>query len=134
MRLLLSVWLALPSFGHSQSDGAQLIPALSEARTNGCASRPGASALRAAAALDEAARGMARGQDAMQAAQRAGYRATRVFQANFSGYGSAAEVAQAMRQRYCTALTDPGLREAGAHREGKTWWVVLAAPFEVPQP
>jgi uncharacterized protein YkwD len=38
-----------------------------------------------------------------------------------------------MRERYCAALGDPGLREAGAHREGNTWWIVLAAPYDVPQ-
>lgn len=125
-------WLAL-SLQCAHSAEPQLVVALAEARASGCAANAGkASALRSSPALDEAARRIARGQDAMQAARSAGYRATRIFHANFSGYASSAAVAQAMQQRYCSALADPGMREAGAHREGNTWWVVLAAPYDVP--
>jgi uncharacterized protein YkwD len=131
--LLVLSWSALLRPGHAQEADAQLMAALSEARSRGCASGAKAPALRPAAALDEAARRIARGRDPMQAARSAGYRATRIFHASFSGYGSAAAVAQAMRERYCSALTDPGLREAGAHREGNAWWVILASPYDVPR-
>src|SRR5436190_1682297 len=137
LRLLLVIcWLAQSAQAQAQAQGgeAQLMAALSETRSRGCGASPArASALQPSAALDEAARRIGRGQDAMQATRSAGYRAKRVFQAHFSGYDSGPAVAQAMRERYCAALTDPALREGGAHREGNTWWVVLGAPYDVPR-
>jgi len=132
--LLLAIsWLMPSAAVHAQGDGP-LIAALSEARAQGCANGAAAAALRPSAPLNEAARRIAKGQEPMQAASSAGYRAKRIFHASLSGYESAAAVAQAMREHYCAALADPGLREAGVHGEGDHWWIVLAAPYEVPQP
>jgi uncharacterized protein YkwD len=128
--LVLCCWSAVLPAALAQDSDAQLMAALSEGRSLGCGANTQLSALRPSTELDEAARRIARGQDAMQAARSAGYRATRIFHAKFSGYESVAAVAQTMRERYCAELADPELREAGVHHAGDTWWIVLAASYD----
>jgi uncharacterized protein YkwD len=117
-----------------QPGGAQdLTEALSAIRSRGCAGRPGTNArLRWVAPLGEAARHIARGVPPRDATQRAGYRANRLFQVTMTGQRSVASAAQTMARNYCAALTDPKLIDAGFHRQGSSYWIVLAAPFEPP--
>ncbi|MFD0669764.1 CAP domain-containing protein [Ramlibacter sp. MAHUQ-53] len=112
-----------------------LLPALAPVHAAGCEGRPGvATPWRQPAALAEAARRMARGVPAAQAARQAGYRATTLFQVTFRGYRDTAAMARAAASRYCAALTDPRLGDAAVHQEGDTTWLVLAAPFAPPAP
>lgn len=111
----------------------ELLAALTTARTRGCAGQPGTQArLQPAARLDEAAQHIARRESPSDAAQRAGYRATRMFSVSMSGYASPAAVARTMAEKYCKALTDPSLADFGFHQEGASYWLVLASPFAPP--
>jgi uncharacterized protein YkwD len=110
-----------------------LAEALSAIRSRGCAGRPGTNArLRWVAPLGEVARHIARGVPPSDATQRAGYRANRLFQVTMTGQRSVASAAQTMARNYCAALTDPKLTDGGFHRQGTSYWIVLAAPFEPP--
>lgn len=112
---------------------ADVLQTLSQARTQGCESRAGVAAQwRRVAALDEAARRVAGGLPAMQAARESGYRARALFQVRFSGYRDSQSLAQAMRSRHCQALTDVRLAEVGLYRQGDTQWLLMAEPFAPP--
>src|SRR5438445_1655262 len=107
---------------------------LVQARSHGCTGHAGTTApLRWSSALAEAARRISGGEPALQAAGHAGYRATRVFHASMNGYRSANEVVAAMAQHYCNALTDANFSDAGVHRDGNKWLLVMAAPFRLPE-
>jgi uncharacterized protein YkwD len=111
----------------------ELLAALAEARSRGCAGQPGTLArLRPAVQLGEAAQYIARRESPGDATRRAGYRATRIFSASMSGYASPAAVARTMVDKYCNALIDPSLTEIGTYQEGASYWIVLAAPFSPP--
>ena len=111
----------------------ELLAALTAARSRGCAGQPGAQArLRPVAQLDEVAQHMARRASPAEAAKRAGYRSTRIFVMSMSGHVTPAGVARTMADKYCKALTDPGLTDMGSHREGESYWLVLASPFTPP--
>jgi len=112
---------------------AAVLSALAQVRARGCEGYPGApTSWRLVPALDEAARRVAAGAPAMQAAREAGYRSRALFQVRFSGYRDAQALAQAMSARHCQALTDPRLTEAGFFRQGDTQWLLLSAPFDPP--
>jgi len=128
--------LASVATSHSQ-DAAQshLLSLISQARAHGCAGHAGVNApLRWSAALSDAAPQMEKkGGAALAAAEAQGYRATRVFHADFGGYRDPADVVKAMSQFYCGALTEPKFTDIGLHRKGSTWLVVMAARLEFAQ-
>lgn len=126
-------WLAGGALAQSGEPPRELMAALSASRAQGCAGRPGVRVpLHAVPQLDRAAQRMARGEAADRAARASGYRPTRLFSANFSGYRSPAAVAKAMAGKYCDALGDPQLTDIGFHQQGSSYWIVLAAPFAPP--
>jgi uncharacterized protein YkwD len=113
----------------------ELMAALSASRSHGCAGRPGVRApLRAVQQLNQAAQRMASGEPADRATRQSGYRSTRLFAANMSGYATPAAVGEMMAEKYCSALTDPKLTDIGFHQRGTSYWIVLAAPFAPPLP
>jgi uncharacterized protein YkwD len=115
-------------------EARRFIAEISPARTGGCGGQPGtAAALRWVPALGNAAQRISRGEAARDALRKAGYRPVRMFQASMSGYASGSAVARSMAQQYCQALTDPILTDVGFHREGRSYWIVLAAPFDPPE-
>ena len=82
------------------------------------------------AALEQAAREMARGDNLQNSLQRAGYRSTRSRALTVSGDGVGEHaIAVLARQRYCPQLTDAGLTEVGIYRDARVVWIVMAAPF-----
>lgn len=112
-----------------------MLQALAAVRVQGCEGRPGiAVPWRQPAALAAAARAIAQGTPAMQAARQPGYRARTLYQVKFHGYPDAAAVARVARTRYCRQLADPALTDAGMYQEGETLWLVLAEPFSPPSP
>lgn len=112
---------------------AEVGRALITARTQGCGGRSGVpGGWLKVPALDQAAGAVAAGRSADQAVRDAGYRARQLFQASFSGYTSAAALAQAMRTRYCDTLLDPQFNEWGMHQQGSSYWVLLAQRFDPP--
>jgi uncharacterized protein YkwD len=113
----------------------ELMAALSAARSRGCAPQARSEPhLRWVAPLAEAARRMAQGSPAAEALKSAGYRARKVFRVQLGGYDSVAAVARAMTQKYCEPLTNPQLTDVGFHRQGGSYWILLAEPFNPPAP
>jgi uncharacterized protein YkwD len=133
-RILLSISLFLFATPGLKAQTASLPEALSTVRTQGCDGRPGAETrLRLVPALSDAARRIADGSDAQAATRAAGYRATRFVQINLGGVAGVPAIVEALRARYCQAITDPALTDLGVHRRGNTSWVLLAQPFSPPE-
>lgn len=131
------LWLAAGAGAQAtQPRGEDFIAALSDTRGPACASQAAGAAarLRPLEQLSEAAGRIARGEAPGDAARRTGYRATRLFVASMSGYGTLQAVARTMGQKHCNALGDSELRDLGIHRRGDAFWIVLAAPFAPPPP
>lgn len=113
--------------------GNDLASNLAAVRARGCPGHAGTQvALRWKAELADAARLIAQGVPARDALRRSGYRATRVFQAHLDGHRSPDGVLQTMSRQYCRPLTDASLKDAGLYRDGRSWWILLATPFETP--
>lgn len=111
----------------------ELVDGLAALRAGGCAGPAGTPArLRWKPELSDAARLIAQGVAAQEALRRSGYRPTRLFQAHLAGHRSPDAVLRTVARRYCRQLTDAGLKDAGLHRRGQSWWILLAAPFEPP--
>ena len=117
----------------AERERQELVAALSTTRANGCTGVPGVQTrLRWTPQLDDAARRIAQGAGGKEAARSAGYRPTRMFTVNMSGQQSTRAVAELMGHRYCKPLADPQLTDIGLHRQGASWWLVLAEPFSPP--
>jgi uncharacterized protein YkwD len=86
------------------------------------------------ASLQEAARRIAQGARPADATRATGYRAKTLFQVHLNGYRSVAAVADTMASRYCEPLTNARLTDLGVHREGNSYWVLMADPFTPPAP
>jgi len=113
----------------------ELVDGIAALRAGGCAGPAGTPArLRWKPELSDAARLIAQGVPAQDALRRSGYRPTRLFQAHLDGHRSPAAVLQTMARQYCRQLADARLGDAGWHRRGQSWWILLAAPFEPPPP
>jgi uncharacterized protein YkwD len=86
------------------------------------------------AALEQAARELARGGDLQNSLNRAGYRSTRSRALTVTGGDGVGEQAIAVlaRQRFCPQLMDAGLTEVGIYRDERLVWIVMAAPFAPP--
>jgi len=133
----LACWLCAGALAQSAPGQSprELTAALSQSRSQGCGGHAGVHApLHPVPQLNQAAQRMARGEPADRAARESGYRSTRMFSANMSGYRSAAAVAKVMAEKYCSALSDPKLTDVGVHQQGASYWIVLAAPFAPPPP
>lgn len=137
MRFFLAAMLSIVIAPVAHAQGAaesQMLALISQARARGCAGHAGVDApLHWSAELARAAPHMEKGDAALAAAEKEGYRATRVFHADFAGYRNNADVAAALAQFYCPALTEPKFTDIGLHRAGSTWLVVMAARLEFPE-
>ena len=119
--------------GQQQPVAQELMTGLAALRVRGCPGDDGTRApLHWVPELAAAARLIAQGAPAKEAMRDSGYRATRVFQAHLDGHRSPDGVLQTMARQYCKQLTDASLKDAGLHRRGQAWWIVLATPFEPP--
>src|SRR4051812_16362084 len=82
-----------------------LAASVAQLRQHGCEGHAGAAQpLQWPAQLGEAARRVAAGEAALQAAREAGYRARKVYSIKLIGYGSTPAVARALGQTYCEAV------------------------------
>ena len=82
------------------------------------------------AALERAARDLAQGRDLKQSLADHGYRAARTRTLSIKGDGVGAQAAAILaRQRYCAALQEADLTQAGIYVDGRQLWLVMAAPF-----
>src|SRR5438132_1439114 len=112
----------------------QTLALLAQARSRGCAGHAGTrEPLHWSDAVARAAQRIDAGEKPLAALQKEGYRATRVFHATFSGYRTAADVADAFAHQYCNTLTEGALSDFGFRRSGNRWLLVLATPLQVPQ-
>jgi uncharacterized protein YkwD len=86
--------------------------------------------LKPQAALERAARELARGDKLEQSLKEAGYRATRSHALSIKGEGIGARAAEILAgKNYCRALQDPALTEVGIYLDARQLWIVMAAPF-----
>jgi len=129
---LLALVLGCFEAAWAQAAPGPLATALAQVRQRGCGVPPARTALRAVAELGQAAQAIARGQPAAQALQQAGYRYTRMYHVHVTGPASPEAAAAFVGQRYCQQLSDPGFTDVGAHQQGRSYWIVLAAPFTPP--
>lgn len=58
-----------------------------------------------------------------------GYVAASAHTLYVTGPGRAVDVMRFIRDRYCTALSNPDVSEIGVERDGRTWHIVLAKPL-----
>lgn len=117
------------------ADESRLLALIAQARARGCPGHDGVDApLHWSAALARAAPLIENKREpALAAAEKQGYRATRMFHADFDGYRTAADVVKALSKFYCAALTEPKFTDIGLSRRGSTWLVVMAARMDFPQ-
>jgi uncharacterized protein YkwD len=86
--------------------------------------------LKPQAALDHAARELARGDKLQQSLQTAGYRATRANAFSIRGDGVGARAAGLLaNQSYCPQLQEAAMTEVGIYLDARQVWIVMAAPF-----
>ncbi len=86
--------------------------------------------LKPQAALERAARELARGAKLEQGLSAVGYRATRSSALWFNGEGVGAQVEGMLaRKSYCPKLQDAALTEIGYYEDARQVWIVMAAPF-----
>ena len=112
---------------------ADVVGAINEARQYGC--RPSApSKLRENTRLDEAAQRLARGESMQDATRKAGYRAMSSAALQVTNVPTDRDVLQFALKRFCTQITEPGLRDIGAYRRGADIWLLVAVPFVPPAP
>ena len=101
-------------------------------RAHSCASGSTGAPLRESSRLDEAARRLGKGYTLDAALAAAGYRALQSSELHLSGALDEAQVSRTLIANDCAILADPRLSEFGAERRGHDLWVILAAPFALP--
>jgi uncharacterized protein YkwD len=112
---------------------SQVFAQIRKLRSHGCTGHVGTSApLRWAPELARAAQLVARGEAPIPAAEKEGFRVTRVFNATLTGPQQAAEVTNVLARQYCEALTNPQFTDFGVERQGSKWIVLLAVRLELP--
>jgi uncharacterized protein YkwD len=82
------------------------------------------------AALERAARDLARGDQLQRSLDAAGYRATRSSALSIRGDGVGARAAEMLATaNSCRQLQDAALTEVGIYLDARQLWIVMAAPF-----
>ena len=126
--LILGLYAGLLSAGAVRADAISAVQSL---RSGGCGGTvPAASPLYRRASLDRAAEKWAAGGSPAAAAGGSGYPAEAVAGIHISGAESS--VASLLKRSRCGALTDPKMHDIGAYHRGADTWIVLAAPYVVP--
>lgn len=103
--------------------------ALAQARRQCAGDAP---ALRADPQLQDAAARLARGARLADALKASGFRSTRSYEWQLTGYPTAQGVARDLAAQHCAQLGRAELTHAAVHREGNAWWIVAAAAFTPP--
>jgi len=100
------------------------------AGAGGCGTAGKLGPLKPQAALERAAKELARGNKLEPSLNEVGYRASRSKALQIRGEGVGANAAEVLAgQSYCGILQDPAMTEAGLYVEARQLWLVLAAPF-----
>ena len=108
---------------------ADIVDVVNGIRRDGCgALHGGLPPLRRQAALGDAARRLAAGAALGDAMAAAGYRADAAFSAHVSGATGATQVTDVLARQYCARLLEARLTETGGYEQGRSGWVIIAAP------
>jgi uncharacterized protein YkwD len=109
--------------------------AVNAARLHGCRGSPGNTLrLRENPRLDEAARGLSRGETLQDAASKAGYRAVTSASVQISNVPDDRDVERIVERQFCAQISARNLRDIGTYRRGPDVWLLVAAPFSPPAP
>jgi uncharacterized protein YkwD len=112
---------------------ADVVDIVNDIRGTGCErEKPAAVPVRRAAALDAAARLVARGSELGAALDRSAYRASGFKLINIGGAADDAAIREVLADGFCGAVNDGAYTEVGVYDRGKEFWLVLAAPFTLP--
>jgi uncharacterized protein YkwD len=125
--LLLAALLAARAAG--ATDG--LADHVNALRTRGCDGEASQPALRRDERLDRAADALATGGELKPSLAAAGYLASRVATLEVTGANDAA-MEKTLAKNACGELADPGYRDFGIARRGRSAWILLALPLEAP--
>jgi uncharacterized protein YkwD len=119
----------------TETAAADVVAIVNELRSVGCpAARPVEPPVQRDAALDAAARLVARGADLATALEQVSYRASRSNLINIGGAADDAAIREVLADGFCDDVNDAAYVAAGAYERGKTFWLLLAAPFAPPAP
>jgi uncharacterized protein YkwD len=127
LRVLACLLLLGTSLDVAASDLYTVINRL-RAGDGNCAAAEELPSLKPQAALERAARDLARGENLQQSLKQAGYRSTRSSALRISGEGVGARAA-GMLAKYCRQLQDAAMTEVGIYLDARQVWIVTAAPF-----
>ena len=107
-----------------------VVAIVNDIRARGCLDEASFKApLQRDAALDGAARLVARGADLPQALQQAAYRASSSNMIDIGGAADDAAIREVLADGFCADVRNPAYTAVGAYERGKEFWLVLAAPF-----
>jgi uncharacterized protein YkwD len=108
---------------------ADVVAIVNDIRGTGCPGEPSAVQVERDAALDAAARLVARGAEIAKALEQAGYRAARSNLINIGGAADDAAIREVLADGFCDAVSNGTYTAAGAYERATEFWLVLAAPF-----
>ena len=112
---------------------AALPDIVNDIRSTGCARRaPVATRVASDAALDAAARLIARGGELDAALAQAGYRATSATSINIGGAAGDAAIREVLADGFCDKVNNEAYTAIGTYVRGNELWLVLAARFTAP--
>jgi uncharacterized protein YkwD len=112
---------------------ADVVDIVNDIRASGCErEKPVAVPVRREPALDAAARLVARGTELGTALDRSEYRASGFQLINIGGAVGDTAIREVLADGFCGAVNNRGYTVAGLYDRGNEFWLVLAAPFTLP--
>ena len=112
---------------------ADVVDIVNDIRGTGCdRDKPVMAPVRRDAALDAAARLVARGTDLGAALDRSEYRASGFQLINIGSAVGDAAIREVLADGFCRAVNSGAYTDVGVYDRGNEFWLVLAAPFTLP--
>jgi uncharacterized protein YkwD len=108
---------------------ADVVAIVNDIRSSGCRSATPVASVARDAALEAAARLIARGSEVAQALEQSGYRAARTNLINIGGAADDAAIREVLADGFCDDVINRAYTSAGVYERGREFWLVLAAPF-----
>ena len=111
---------------------ADVVSSVNKVRAHGCpGGHGGETSLRETRQLDAVARQLSRGLNLEGAQKAAGYHAASAVTMEMSGVPDG-DLERMVARQFCSAATQPELREIGVYQQGPNLWIALAQPFTPP--
>jgi len=124
------VMIAIAAFVLSPTARAELVDVVNDIRSGGCSREaPAAVLVESNAALDAAARLIARGSELDAALASSGYRAAGATVINIGGVSGDAAIREVLADGFCAKVNNAAFTAIGTHVRGNEFWLVLAAPW-----